>query len=91
MPVLGSTALAGRGGSHELLSNRLSVLVRMLIMELRSWKHLLTGMYASWRRGLPKEMPTEPINLKKAKLFFSFNKLLYTYNYVDIDENHVLI
>jgi hypothetical protein len=31
----------------------------MLIVELRSGEHLLTGMYASRRRGLPKEMPAE--------------------------------
>jgi hypothetical protein len=33
----------------------------MLIVELRSGEHLLTGTYAYRRRGLPKEMPTEHI------------------------------
>jgi hypothetical protein len=36
----------------------------MLIIELSSGEHLLTGTYTSWRRGLPKEMPAEHINLK---------------------------
>jgi hypothetical protein len=36
----------------------------MLIVELRSEEYLLTGTYTSKRRGLPKEIPAEQINLK---------------------------
>jgi hypothetical protein len=36
----------------------------MLIMELSSRKHLLTGAYYSRRLGLLKEMRAEHINLK---------------------------
>jgi hypothetical protein len=36
----------------------------MLIIELSSGEHLLTGTYASRRRGPPREMLAENINLK---------------------------
>jgi hypothetical protein len=48
------TALAGRGGPQELLSGErllgstaLELYVSMLIVELSSGEHLLTGTYAS--------------------------------------------
>jgi hypothetical protein len=66
-----TSALAGSGGPLELLSgehmlgsNCLAVLVNMLIVELRSGEHLLMGTYAYRRRGLPKEVLAEHINLK---------------------------
>jgi hypothetical protein len=45
-------------------------------MELRPGENLLTGMYASRRNGLPKEMPAEHINLKmKMSLKLKVNRI----------------